>query len=472
MEKPILILQMHRLGDMVLTFPLLARLGQIYPQNPLWVVGEKPFFSELIAFSPPAVYSEYSDSSRLQHHEFLSVINLSFRPEAMRLAGRARTENLVGPYIEPGSGKQFIRGNWQVYRASLVDNNRYNLFHWADLNAQDSLSGKEIRKTIWPHARKEGRKEGAASAHIGLFLGASEKDKRPDAAFWINLAKALLRDGHKPVLLGGKNEEELGKEVAAGLDAASHNLVGRFSLRELALFLENLDLFVTPDTGPMHLAAWTGTPILNLSIGPVNAWETGPFAPENYVLRSSLPCAACWSCVQAAPLCKENLNPLRCAALIRSILSQDREALSRIALPEQELFRTARDGQNLFALERLSGETAPRQVTALFWQAYFGHTLGDFPLAMVQKAWQNFAEASPGNAPAFAKAIVKLSRDLNGFLKNPNASPLTSTSFWTTFAPPLRPLTSYLQLTLQNGSFSTESFAACLGFVERLVALF
>lgn len=466
-DKPILIIQMQRLGDMILSFPLMGWLSSLYPRNPLWVVGEKRFFSELMDVSPSAVFFEHSAAPALRETGFHTVVNISHRPESLELAGSLKTENLIGAYTD-ASGNAFIRGSWQLYRASLVNNNRYNLFHWADMNALDCVPYKNMRATLWPLPR-EGA--GTSSAHVGLFLGASEADKHPDAPFWADLAAELLHAGHRPVFLGGTAERELGREAAALVGAPALDLTARFSLRELALFMNELDLFVTPDTGPMHLATWTGTPVLNISTGPVNAWETGPFSPNHYVLRAALPCVGCWHCVQGRVLCKENLHPKRTAFLIHEIVTKKNANLHRIALPGQELLRTKRDAHNLFAMERLMGEEMPRQITAELWQAFFGHLLGSFPDKDLKAAWNAFAAGSPGNAETFAKSLIRLSRDLSLHLRRKHTSPVMREDFWAAFPLPLRPLTSYLHLMLQNGLYKNSAVGESLVMLEKLTAL-
>lgn len=465
-NKPILIIQMQRLGDMILSFPLMGWLSSLYPQNPIWVVGEKRFFSELMDVSPPAVFFEHDAAPALRQNEFHSVINISHRPQSLSLAGSLETENRIGSYKDI-AGNIFINGDWQLYRASLVNNNRYNLFHWADINALDCVPHGTMRGTAWP-APRAGT---AASAHIGLFLGASEPDKHPDALFWADLAKELLDAGHRPVLLGGKAEQALGRAAASLVGAPALDLTGRFSLRELALFMNELDLFVTPDTGPMHLAAWTGTPVLNISTGPVSAWETGPFSPGHHVLRAALPCVGCWHCIQGNVLCKEKLRPKRTAFLIHELVAKKETDLRRIDLPGQELLRTGRNRHNLFSLRQLTGEENPRQITADLWQAYFAHALGSFPEEDLKKAWAAFAAGSPGNAATFFKSLAKLGRDLSLHLRKRHASPVMREDFWASFPLPLRPLTSYLHLMLQNGLYKHDAVGKSLVMIEKLASL-
>ena len=67
---------------------------------------------------------------------------------------------------------------------------------------------------------------------------------------------------------------------------------GTLDLPSLAALLGRLDLFITGDTGPMHLAAAVGTPVVAL-FGPSNPLRYGPLAAHQRVLRIDLPCSPC-----------------------------------------------------------------------------------------------------------------------------------------------------------------------------------
>jgi ADP-heptose:LPS heptosyltransferase len=67
---------------------------------------------------------------------------------------------------------------------------------------------------------------------------------------------------------------------------------GALELPALGALLARLDLFITGDTGPMHLAAAVGTPLVAI-FGPSNPMRYGPQAPRQRVLRIDLPCSPC-----------------------------------------------------------------------------------------------------------------------------------------------------------------------------------
>lgn len=483
-NAPILVLQMQRMGDLVLSFPLLARLRSAYPDNPLWVVGEKAFFEPLLPFSPSGTYFSYDGAPDVSHLAFHLVINLSHRPEAATLAGKVKTDALFGPWTDK-DGNLFINGDWHLYRAALTNNNYYNTFHWADLNILDLLPKGAPLRLQWPVARDL---SGTRGARIGLFLGASEPEKHPDAGFWSSLANLLLQSGHKPVLLGGKAEMPLGAEVARALSLSPINLTGHFTVNALAHFIGELDLLVTPDTGPMHIAAWLGTPVLNLSVGPVNPWETGPFSPNNHVVRAALECSGCWRCSQGRLICAERMTASRVSASLAHLFSERRESASspyttviplRRGVPGLELLRTARDASGLYELQSLfrlpeedeSPPAAARTGLSLFWRAWFGEKFGLFPDETLSRAWQDLRNAHPGIAEKLAESAALFALSLAKTLRHDPQALAVQTEYWKSADPMLHPFSGYAQLAIQNASGSRQAFLSLLSQAEQLASL-
>jgi 3-deoxy-D-manno-octulosonic-acid transferase/heptosyltransferase-1 len=70
-------------------------------------------------------------------------------------------------------------------------------------------------------------------------------------------------------------------------------LDGRTSLNTLAAVFQHAQVVVTTDSGPMHLAAAVGAPIVAL-FGPTAPWRTGPYGPSHVVLRADLACSPCF----------------------------------------------------------------------------------------------------------------------------------------------------------------------------------
>jgi ADP-heptose:LPS heptosyltransferase len=72
------------------------------------------------------------------------------------------------------------------------------------------------------------------------------------------------------------------------------DLAGRTSLRELVVLLERAELVIANDSGPMHIAAALGKPLVSL-FGPTNPVRTGPYLRGDSVVRVEIPCSPCYS---------------------------------------------------------------------------------------------------------------------------------------------------------------------------------
>ena len=498
------------MGDLVLSFPLLAWLTSHLPGHPLWVVGEEFFFKPLMPLSPPVTYFSYAGAHVLRGHDFHCVINLSHRPEAAALAGTVTADRFIGPYQTPDKTLH-IGGNWQLYRASLTHNNRYNLFHWADLNALDCIPSLQMRRTNWPLPRKGSPPKlsptpdtpvppldaplspiassihtaSTGQGHIGLFLGASEPSKRPDAHFWAALTRQLLHEGARPVLLGGEAEQALGLEVSCLLRTHALNLCGRFSVEELACFISGLELLVTPDTGPMHVATWTQTPVLNLSLGPVNPWETGPFSPGHHVLRATVPCLGCWACTEAEQLCRKLITPRQVAAISLAIVNGDPLSAFTGGMRDMALYSTQRSPWGLFELvETLPPATAPdtpkrteihqiladREILGRFWQQWFmtrfGYTRTQDNTTMLSL----LADKAPHFIPLLQGGLSQMLAMLSRALKK-NPAELMEKDLWERCPQVIRPYSGFAELYVQNENADRQAIVRVLNDTEDLVRM-
>ena len=94
------------------------------------------------------------------------------------------------------------------------------------------------------------------------------------------------------VILGAKGEESLGKDIAAQLGGRSVVLSGATSIRELMAVVKRCRLLMTNDTGPMHVAAAFGVPVVAV-FGPTNWRTTYPYGQERSIVREAVDCAPC-----------------------------------------------------------------------------------------------------------------------------------------------------------------------------------
>jgi lipopolysaccharide heptosyltransferase II len=177
-------------------------------------------------------------------------------------------------------------------------------------------------------------REGGAPV-LGLVAGAEYGPaKRWPVENFIAAARELRRQtGCVWVLLGGPGDRAVAAEIeralaegGAGATAgAVVNLAGKTSLRQLCGVMRLCRVVLTNDTGPMHLAAAVGTPVVAL-FGGTSPELTGPGLPgdpRHRLLRVPTPCSPCF--VRECPVdhrCLRGLTPERVAAEVRAVLSR------------------------------------------------------------------------------------------------------------------------------------------------------
>ncbi|MFP3867057.1 MAG: lipopolysaccharide heptosyltransferase I [Desulfobacteraceae bacterium] len=129
----------------------------------------------------------------------------------------------------------------------------------------------------------------------------------PEARF-AELADRLATDRQaRIVFTGGANDPPLVARIKARMQTAALDLSGRTNLLELARLFQQADLAVTTDTGPMHLAAAMGTPVVAL-FGPTAPWRTGPFGDRHQIVRLDLPCSPCFQRCCPHPDCMTGIG--------------------------------------------------------------------------------------------------------------------------------------------------------------------
>jgi heptosyltransferase-1 len=154
-----------------------------------------------------------------------------------------------------------------------------------------------------------------------LHPGARWESKLWPAASWARLVDWLSREkGLSVILTGSAGDRPRAEAILARATAPVLNLAGRTSLGELASVLKQAVLAVTTDTGPMHLAAALGRPVVAL-FGPTAPWRTGPFGAGHEIVRLALGCSPCFKRRCPEPRCLTELPPEAVQAACEKILS-------------------------------------------------------------------------------------------------------------------------------------------------------
>jgi ADP-heptose:LPS heptosyltransferase len=122
-----------------------------------------------------------------------------------------------------------------------------------------------------------------AAPYVVLHPGTSVPARAWPAGRYVEAAGELIAAGHRVVVTGAPSEADLTRGVAAA-DPAVVDLGGRTDLAELAAVLEGASAVVVGNTGPAHLAAAVGTPVVSLFAPTVPARRWAPYRVPTVLL--------------------------------------------------------------------------------------------------------------------------------------------------------------------------------------------
>ncbi len=144
----------------------------------------------------------------------------------------------------------------------------------------------------------------------GVNLGGNWLPKRWPVSHWAALIDRLIGElGLKVIITGSDSDAALIKEAQGLMKQQPIVAAGVFSLKQFGVLCKSLDLFITADTGPLHIANASGAKKIIALFGPTDPAVTGPYPQENaIILKKDIGCKI--PCYQVD--CKNN----RCMAAI------------------------------------------------------------------------------------------------------------------------------------------------------------
>jgi lipopolysaccharide heptosyltransferase I len=337
----VLIIKPSAIGDVVHALPILPRLRKLWPGVSItWMstppcaalVQNHPLIDEVIIFerkrlahgwyNPLVLLELFSLIRELRARKFDLVIDLQglFRSAlAARLSGAPHRIGLAN--AREGAPLFYTR----LVQTSMRDDHaveRY-LKVAAALGTADGPAEFTFAVDDADREYIAGLIPGA-SRYAVFMPGANWETKRwPVERFEFLVAPLRERFGLQSVVAGGDMDSILAKQIPGAID-----LTGRTNLRQMVALLERADLVIANDTGPMHMAAALGRPLVAL-YGPTSPRRTGPFGRMDNVLRVDIPCSPCFSRSCTHQSCMQWLG-------VESVLKLAEEQMKKAAIPRRE----------------------------------------------------------------------------------------------------------------------------------------
>jgi len=354
----ILVRGVNWLGDAVMTTPALLRLRERFPEAHVTMLT--PAKLRDLWLNHPAVDATFSIDSgdnvfavarKLRSGSFDTALVFPNSPRSAMEAWLARIPIRIGharPWrnffltnaipSRPGAVKmrkrsvaeiQQLTGKSEVDRKVAIPTTAHQINDFLHLTAalganpeplppQLSVTQAEI-----DHARSDLGLVDSVYKHpfFGINAGAEYGPaKRWPADNFISTALAVRqRIACNWIIFGGPADQRLAETIAQGIDSAVYNIAGKTSLRELMAALKLCRVLLTNDTGPMHLAAALGVPVV-VPFGSTSPELTGPVSAagvRHQLLKATVPCSPCF--LRECPIDFRCMNSISVAQVVDAV---------------------------------------------------------------------------------------------------------------------------------------------------------
>jgi lipopolysaccharide heptosyltransferase II len=352
--RRILVIRLDLIGDLVLSMTAVRALKRTYPEAEIdllavpasaKVVLNDPDLAEIITYDPnvwrrPKALIKaknwrdaYSLRRRLRARHYDIAVSVFGRWAGViavlsgvkRRVGYGResypgfmTDNVPGSHWSSGEHKHEVDYCLELAKAA---------------GATTSLADRTPRLHVAPQARQQIEQlltqEGIEpekpliACHVSSNNGQS---KRWPIPYWATLIDKLIREQDVQVILTGAPADlPLIESVTRHMQEQAINLAAKTSLPQLAALLQRADVVISGDSGPMHIAAAVGTPLIAIH-GPTDPALSGPVSPTATILRSDIWCSPCYNAKDTADCrffttqCMKNILPAQVLEVVQDKL--------------------------------------------------------------------------------------------------------------------------------------------------------
>jgi len=317
--------RLRRIGDIVMTTPAITALHEALPSVLITYTIEMPY-RELIEGNPhvdrtiilprPLGWKNFLRVVRkIRKERFDAAIDFHGGPTASLVTLFSGARLKIGYRLKY---RRFVydiaipRGS-QAGRIHSVENH-INLIRALGLRIPSSpplllpesseQEKKKIRDFLSGNDLEESR---IAVVHVG----AGNKFREWGVSRWVKFLSILLKNHDiKIVLIGTSGEGGTASQILDEQPSSVFSLVGKLTLKELKELIAKSCLYVGPDSGPMHIAASTSTPIVSL-FGPNLSAYNAPWQARSFIIEKELNCRPCdqRTCVSGDFRCMQMITP-------------------------------------------------------------------------------------------------------------------------------------------------------------------
>jgi heptosyltransferase I len=283
----VLIVMMSAVGDAVHTLPVIAalkrhdpgsRISWVLQPGPASLVEGHPDVDEVIPFDRKRGWRAFLDvRRRLAGRDFDMVIALQVYFKASVVVSFARAP------VKLGFDRTRARDlNWLFTTHRIPRREPQHVQdQYFEFLAHLGVSPHPIEWKLGPTAeeveRYEGILAGVRRPLVALVVGTSKPSKEWPAQRYAELVDRLAARGISTMMVGGRSDRELAAAETVRRLARNPPLdMLEWDLRKVVYLIDQADVLVSPDTGPLHIGVALGTPSVAL-MGYTNPKRVGPY---------------------------------------------------------------------------------------------------------------------------------------------------------------------------------------------------
>ena len=322
--KKVLVTNLMHIGDIVFMTPFLhvlrkhalqAEISLLVDQKTADVVRYNPNIDQLLTIDKKgadnSVIALWRYSKHLRSYQFDVVINLHPNERCSFLAAFSGAKYKVG-----GSAKIF---GWlfdqvlkfkQQPEIQIVDMyldilNQLGISELSHLGVEMEGVEKEQR---FADAFYHQNSVGPGDTLIGINIGGSWPTKRWHPEGFASVADHYIKHGQKVVLFGGAMDIPLEAEILKRMLGTPILATGKTTLLQLAALIKRCAVFVSGDSGPIHIAATQKVPLVAI-FGPSDRRRFPPYAENKTIITTELECQPCGKQQCEYHSCMHNITP-------------------------------------------------------------------------------------------------------------------------------------------------------------------
>ncbi|MCD6271357.1 MAG: lipopolysaccharide heptosyltransferase I [Deltaproteobacteria bacterium] len=350
----ILIVKLSAIGDVIHTLPSLNALRKRYPAAKItWLVeeaasdfvkGHRALDRVIVSKRKKWIKGLFSASFLENFHELLNFVK-ELRDTKYDLIIDFQTLMKSGILVALAKGKRkagYGKGMEHMEHSYIflderippVDMNNHAILRNLMLLESLGIKSQKIQYDL-PVFEEDREKTADLLKTTGLIVSKPVVAVNPVAKWetklWDNkkfakLGDRLVKDyGAEIIFTGSKDDLPVIEDIISHMQTKAANMAGKTTLKMLAAVFEQADLVISTDTGPMHVAAATGTPVVAI-FGPTAPWRTGPFGSMHQVVRAELECSPCFKRKCNSVDCMRNISVDQVLSAVSAVLEIEKSA--------------------------------------------------------------------------------------------------------------------------------------------------